>query len=283
MTNDALVLAGGGVAGIAWETGVLTGLQEAHPKLVSGLLSGTTTLLGTSAGSTVAAQLALGLPLTDLFAAQLAEASGELFVEVDLGAFVQTMAAIGAEATSPDDARRRLGAMALEADTPSTEARMAVIESRIPTVTWPDRPLLIPAVNARTGEFRVFDRESGVSLVDAVAASCAVPGIWPTVEIQGERYMDGGMRTIANADLAAGADRVLILVPGARTGPNGDALPEEELARLAPGRVHTVFADDESIAAMGQNPLDPATRRPTALAGRALGLQVAATVAEFWA
>jgi NTE family protein len=172
--------------------------------------------------------------------------------------------------------------MALEAETPSTAARMAVIEARIPTPTWPDRPLLIPGVNARTGEFRVFDRDSGVSLIDAVAASCAVPGIWPTVEIQGENYMDGGMRTVANADLAAGAERVLILVPSYPVGPLGDALPADELARLAPGRVHAVFADDASVAMMGTNPLDPATRRPTAVAGRAVGLQIADAVAEFW-
>ncbi|MCU1527335.1 MAG: hypothetical protein JWP75_1098 [Frondihabitans sp.] len=282
MKNDALVLAGGGVAGIAWEIGVLTGLQEARPEFVDQLLAPTTTLVGTSAGSTVAAQLALGLPLPDLFASQLAETTAELLVDVDLGAFLQTMTEIVAGATSPDEQRRRVGAMALAAQTSSTAARMAVIEARIPTPDWPHRPLRISGVNARTGELRVFDATSEVSLIDAVAASCAVPGIWPTVEIAGENYMDGGMRTVANADLAAGADRVLILVPGRETGPLGAALPADELASLAPGRVHSVFADEASVGAMGLNPLDPATRRPTALAGRALGLQIADVVADFW-
>ena len=53
----------------------------------------------------------------------------------------------------------------------------------------------------------VFDAASDVRLLDAVGASCAVPGIWPPVTINGRRYIDGGIRSAANADLAAGCDR----------------------------------------------------------------------------
>ena len=69
------------------------------------------------------------------------------------------------------------------------------------------------AVDARTGEFAVFDSAGDASLVDAVGASCAVPGLWPPVTIGERRFMDGGMRTVANADLAHGYERVVIVAP----------------------------------------------------------------------
>ncbi len=282
MTTDALVLAGGGVAGIAWETGVLMGIAEVDPALVAEIVAESTSLIGTSAGATVAAQLASGRALSDLFAAQVSDETAEIKVELDIAKFTAMMAD-GADADdSPEATRRRIGAIARQAETPSVAARRAVIGARLADAEWPERTLLITAIDTETGESRVFDRTSEVSLVDAVAASSAVPGIWPTVEIAGRHYMDGGMRSIANADLAKGADRVLILVPSLEQSPFGQAIPDAELEALAPARVMTVFADADSIAAMGMNPLDPASRRPSALAGRELGRRLAADVAAFW-
>lgn len=283
MAWDALVLAGGGVAGIAWETGVLLGLTEGSALIAERLAADGTRYIGTSAGSTVAAQLASGTPLQSLFDAQLAGAVQEIPVMLDLQAFGATVAQAVAGATSPEDARRRVGAFALHAETPDPAARRAVIAARLPTHEWPERSLLITAVDTATGELRVFDRTSEVDLVDAVAASCAVPGIWPTVEIGGRRYMDGGTRSGANADVAAGAERVLVLVPGPEESPLGPAIPATEREALRDARVCTVFADEDSIAAIGTNPLDPATRAPAALAGRRLGRRIADDVATLWA
>jgi NTE family protein len=109
--------------------------------------------------------------------------------------------------------RTRIGAYALAAPTVPEAERRANIAARLPSHTWPKPRLLIVAVDTATGEEYIMDRESGVSLVDAVAASCAVPGIRPPVTIAGRRYMDGGMRSTTNADLAKGYDRVLILNP----------------------------------------------------------------------
>lgn len=282
MARDALVLAGGGVAGIAWETGVLLGLTEGAPEIADRLAASTMRYIGTSAGATVAAQLASGTPVTMLFEAQIAGAVQEISVPLDLRSFGAMMAGTVAGATSPEEARQRIGSIALAAQTPSAEARRAVIEARLPSHTWPERRLLITAVDTATGALRVFDRSSGVALVDAVAASCAVPGVWPVVEIEDARYMDGGTRSAGNADLAAGAERVLILVPGPASSPLGAAIPDSELAALGDARVRTVFADQESIAALGANPLDPSTRRPAAEAGRRLGRAVARDVAELW-
>lgn len=271
------------MAGIAWETGVLLGLAEAAPQIPDRLAAGTTRYIGTSAGSTVAAQLASGTPLMTLFESQVAGTVPEISVTLDLQSFGAMMAAAVAGAASPEEARRRIGAIALSAETPDAEARHAVIEARLPSHVWPERQLLITAVDTATGALRVFDRASGVALVDAVAASCAVPGIWPVVEIGGVQYMDGGMRSVSNADLAAGAERVLILVPGPESSPLGAAIPDAELAALGDARVRTVFADADSMAAMGMNPLDPATRGPAAEAGRRLGRAVATDVTELWA
>ena len=243
MTEGALVLAGGGVAGIAWETGVLLGIQDGAPAAITKILEAQTLLVGTSAGAAVAAQLAGGTPLQELYDAQLAEESAELFVEIDLASFGAMMATAMADATSPDDARRRLGAVALQAVTPSTEARRRVIEARLAVKTWGERRLRVTAVDAETGELRIFDRNSGVGLVEAVMASCAVPGIWPVVEIDGHKYMDGGARSGSNADLAAGSDPVLVITPSTEQTPMGPAVPPAELDALAPSRVHVVYAD----------------------------------------
>jgi NTE family protein len=282
MTNGALVLAGGGVAGIAWETGVLLGIQEAQPVAAARILDSSTALVGTSAGAAVAAQLAEGSELQKLFDAQVADETSELFVQIDLVEFGATMADAAVGATSPEEVRRRLGVIALTANTPTTEARRGVIEARLSGNSWGDRSLKLIAVDAETGDFRVFGRDSGVGLVDAVMASCAVPGIWPVVEIDGHKYMDGGMRSTTNADVAKGADPVLIIIPSTEQTPMGPAVPASEFEALAPARVHVVYADAASIASFGANPLDPAARKPAALAGREVGRRVASEVAAFW-
>ena len=258
------------------------GIADVDPSLADEIIAESTSLIGTSAGSTVAAQLASGRALADLFAAQVSDEHGELKVELDLEKFGAMMSDGAAPDESPEATRRRIGAIARSAETPSATARRAVIEARLAGADWPERTLLITAIDTETGELRLFDRTSGVDLVDAVAASSAVPGIWPTVEIGGRHYMDGGMRSLANADLAAGAERVLILVPSPEQSPFGPSVPDAELEALTSKRVMTVYADADSIAAMGTNPLDPASRRPSAIAGRDRGRQVAPEVAAFW-
>jgi NTE family protein len=282
MTKNALVLAGGGLAGIAWETGVLAGVQDENPGLIQSIVSASTTFIGTSAGSTVAAQLAGGTSLSELFDRQVSAETAELSVEFDVQNLMAAMGGAMTGASSPEEVRRRIGTIALEAKTSTPAARRAAIDARLPVKEWTAQPLLIPAIDTATGDLRIFNRNSGVGLVDAVAASCAVPGIWPPVEIEGRLYMDGGVRSAANADLASGAELVLILIPGPPVSPLGPAIPEADLAALEPGRVLTIYADDASLQAIGANPLDPATRPPAARAGRELGRLVAAQIAEFW-
>jgi NTE family protein len=280
--SGALVLSGGGLAGIAWEVGVLIGIRDAAPGVFAAITDPSVTFLGTSAGSAVASQVASGTAIDELYAQQIAEETAELGAEIDLAEFQQTMGSLAAGVTSPQEFRRRVGAFAREADTVPPAVRRAVIEARLPRSDWPERRLLITAVDTVTGELRVFERDSGVGLVDAVSASCAVPGVWPTVEIDGVHYMDGGMRSTSNVDLVAGSDPILILTPSAATGPMGDAIAAADLASLGDAIVTSVFADAASLSAFGQNPLDPATRPPSAEAGRAQGRTLAPSLQSIW-
>ncbi|QHC70536.1 patatin-like phospholipase family protein [Rathayibacter sp. VKM Ac-2801] len=276
----ALVLAGGGLAGIAWELGVLRGLADASPEAARLLLDASTTFIGTSAGSAVAAQLSTGTGLDESYEAQLQEESAEIGADVD-GERLQALFAAAVEgATSPQDARRRIGTLALEAETLPEDTRRAVISARVGDADWPEQRLLITAVDTASGELRVFDRESGVGLVDAISASCAVPGVWPPVSIDGVRYMDGGVRSGSNADLAAGADWVLIVTPLPGVGtPGAGLIPTGELDALADSRVEVLYADEESVRAFGPNSLDPAVRAASARAGRAQGARLASRIA----
>ena len=196
-------------------------------------------------------------------------------------AFRQAIAEAGPDSKA---VRARIGAYALAAPTISEAERRLIIEARLPVHTWPPQRLLIVAVDTETGEEYIMDRESGVSLVDAVAASCAVPGIWPPVSIAGRRYMDGGVRSGTNADLARGYDRILILNPlGANANAFGASTASEAAALEQEGsQVLVIAADAASATAIGLNPLDPATRRPSALAGRTQGRELAASVAALW-
>ena len=269
--GHALVLGGGGVAGIAWMTGLLAGLAEAGSDI-----SGADQVIGTSAGATVAAQLGSGLSLSELFARQVDPAlqSRELMAEVNWERFAADLQPYMDGAATQDEMLRGFGRFALEADTVQEDERRAVIESRLPSRDWPLTPTRLVAVDCTSGELAAFEASSGVSLVDAVAASCAVPGIWPPVTIAGRRYMDGGVRSGDNADLAAGAERVIVISPLGMDSPLPSPMPlREVLAALKDGgaSVTVISPDEASVAAIGTNPLDPATRVPAAMAGRAQG------------
>ncbi|OBF25175.1 patatin [Mycobacterium kubicae] len=283
-TRRALVLAGGGIAGIAWETGVLRGIADESPAAARLLLE-SEVLVGTSAGSAVAAQISSGCSLGELFDRQLAETSAEIDPGVDIDAITDLF--LTALHTAPGETRdkatqlQRIGAVALATETVSEALRRDVIAQRLPSHDWPQRVLRITAIDTATGEFVVFDRDSGVPLVDAVAASCAVPGAWPPVTIADRRYMDGGVNSSVNLGVADDCDQAVLLVPGAADAPSpfGPG-PAGEIAAFG-GATFAVFADEDSLAAFGSNPLDPRCRIGSATAGRAQGRREAAALATF--
>jgi NTE family protein len=283
VTKSGLVLAGGGLAGIAWETGILCGIADVAPDTARRLLA-SDVLLGTSAGSTVAAQVSSGESLDELFARQVGEAPYELDSGVDVDdiaeLFIGAMADPGA---TKQQKLQRIGATALAAGTVAEPVRREVIVNRLPSHVWPQRVLRITAIAIATGELVVFDGDSGVELIDAVAASCAVPGAWPPVTIGARRYMDGGVGSTMNLSAADDCDAVVVLIPSGEFSPSpfGDGTVAELAA--FPAAKLAIYADDASLAAFGRNPLDPACRIPSARAGREQGRLVAAPVAEFMA
>ena len=196
--TSALVLGGGGITGIAWELGILHGLAEAGIDL-----TGADTVVGTSAGSVVGAQLGSGLSLADLYASQLEPPDAELGGRLSRIAALKLLPPYVLPGSGRDKLAR-VGRVARAAHAPGSVDREGVIRSRLPVHDWPARDLRITAVDTESGEFTVFTRDSGVDLVSAVAASCAVPTVWPPVEIAGRTYMDGGMRSTANVDVAKG-------------------------------------------------------------------------------
>lgn len=272
----ALALGGGGVTGVAWETGLLLGLVEAGVDL-----STADVFVGTSAGSVVAAQLTSGRPLEELYAAQVAPASGEIAARMSGAALVRFLVAM-AWPGDQQRARARLGRAALQTKTVPEAERRAVIARRLPNHDWPRQRLLITAVDADTGAATVFDRDSGVSLVDAVAASCAVPLVWPPVTINGRRYIDGGVRSVTNVDLARGCERVVVLAPTTAALRRSDR-PAAQVSTLGEGvRSVIISPDTASRAAIGPNVLDPARRAASAQAGRAQAAGVADQVRAVW-
>jgi NTE family protein len=283
-SRRALVLAGGGVAGIAWETGVLRGIEDESPAAARLLLE-SDVLVGTSAGSTVVAQLGSGRGLDVLFDRQTAEASAEIDPGVDIEAitelFLDALQQPRDGTWNKTSSLARIGAVALATETVPEAVRREVIAQRLPSHEWPDRVLRVTAIDTATGEFVVFDRQSGVGLIDAVAASCAVPGAWPPVTIAGRRYMDGGVNSAVNVNVADDCDVAVVLVPAGADAPSpfGPG-PAAEIAAFS-GRTCTVFADDDSLAAFGANPLDPRCRAGSATAGRAQGRREAAAIARF--
>jgi NTE family protein len=277
----ALVLAGGGVAGIAWEIGVLRGIEDVDPQVLTSL-RGADVVIGTSAGAAVGAQITSGAPIDDLYSAQLSEHSSELEVELNLEELMARFAAAAAGADGPEDMRRRIGALALETPTVTEATRRVAIAGRLPEHSWPQGALLLTAIDAETGQLEVFTKDSGVDLVDAVAASCAVPGVWPPVTVNGRRYIDGGARSGANADLAQGCDRVLVVTPSQPAVPQPWGNLEDEIHQLAPAEVHVIYADDVAVAAFGTNPLSPSSRGPAAREGQRIGRAEAAAVRSFW-
>src|SRR5262245_46002271 len=189
-----------------------------------------------------------GRPLAELYEGQLAQRGHEIAARIRLGTLARY--ALAAAVRDPQRGRARLGAMALAARTPTEAERRAVLESRIMVGDWPQRRLQVTAVAADDGEFVVFDRDSRVALIDAVGASCAVPGVWPPVTINGRRYIDGGMRSPANVDLAAGYDRVVVIAPIAQAFRRQMRIVAQVAALPAGTRSEVVIPDEAARQAI---------------------------------
>jgi NTE family protein len=286
----ALVLGGAGSAGNAWLIGVIAGLFESGLDVTAADL-----IIGTSAGSTAAAQITSGIAPNELLAGILSATTqrptspvGSIGPAPD---HLERMSAVIDAAKDAADMRRRMGVAALEADTTSDDSLQtqwrATAAARLRTQDWPQQRLLIPAVDAQTGEPVVFDRHSGVDLVDAVAASTSNGfGVAP-YSIGANRYINGGYRRNENADLAAGYARVLVLSPfGGRSrhppewGMNLSTQVDE--LRAGGSKVEMIFPHSSSEHMFGANAMDTSLRPAAARAGYGQGRALVERLTEFW-
>jgi NTE family protein len=286
MTKRALVLGGGGSVGIAWETGVAAGLADGGVDVQTADL-----FVGTSAGSVVGSMLAYGLDPRQLLALQAAM-GGQNQAQNDLAPKdpQALMAVMGMLMNAQElnlEMRRELGAMALQAETMPEEVWVGYMGRLLGGQTeWPERRLMLTAVDAANGEFEVWDRYSSVPLYVAVASSCTVPGLFPPVSINGKRYMDGGMRSGTNADLAKGHDAVLVVAPmGAEVhGFAYRALVREiEDLRQAGAAVAAIQPDLAALKAFGPNMMDASRVAEAAAEGERQGREAAERVKAMWA
>ena len=210
-----LVLGGGGTVGIAWEIGVLAGLADAlgwDPDSAA-------VIVGTSAGAVNGALLRQGRTLDELVGVQRSEGD--------------RLAGVGSVAPADPEGmmevfRRWASVERMDAATARTVAGLAATTSGVPeqrwvanfesllrSGDWPAGDLRITGVSCRRGERVVWTAASSVPLVRAVAASCAVPGLFPPVAIGDDRYVDGGLWSGSNADVVAGEplDAVVFVGP----------------------------------------------------------------------
>lgn len=294
--SKAVVLGGGGPVGVAWEIGLAAGLEEGGVRLLDADY-----FVGTSAGSIVGAMLAYGRPTAELLATQHVITPGEAPAGTVDGAFdlaplIQQFIKLYTSDAPPQQLRAEIGQFALHAKVAMTEDEWLATFSRSEVVAmdaWPAKPYTCTAVDAESGEFVTWSKESNVPLARAIASSCCVPGIFPPITINGRRYIDGGMKSATNAELGAGYDRVIIVnvTGGMERAAAFPALAERakkrmdaELAAITSkgGEVAMILPDDESRAAMGTNLMDFKRRGEIADSGARQGRLEAARLREFW-
>lgn len=237
-----LVLGPGGVVGTAWLAGLAQGLRSSGVDLGDADL-----IVGTSAGAIIGAMLATGEDLSRLSTARPSSSGGPSRIE-------EVFAVL---ASGAPDALRQVGAIALATDTGPEEGHLSAIGALVTARAWPSTPLLIPAIDTATGEPVVWDAASGAPLLAAVASSCAVPGVFPPITVNGSRYMDGAFRAGSNADLAHEARSVVLIEPLAHLFPS--APPAEGVVAVAP--------DADSLRAFGTDLHDGAAWVPSYQAG----------------
>ncbi|MEO8541235.1 MAG: patatin-like phospholipase family protein [bacterium] len=295
MPTRALVLGGGGPVGIAWETGLAAGLTESGVDVSQADL-----IIGTSAGSAVGAQLAMGRTPQQMFAAVSADAgssrpgptranTGEGGAPPNLLPLMELMQKSLREDVDPTEVRKELGAFALQAKTMSEEQFIATFGKILATSEgWPAKKYTCTAVDALTGEFQAWGNDSGVPLSRAVASSCSVPGVYPPITINGRRYIDGGMRSATNADLAKGYETVIVVAVTSNVeGPMADVSrkrleAELDVLRDSGSAVVLVTPDADSRQSFGPNLMDFTRRGGAAEAGLAQGRAEAARLSGAW-
>ncbi|MGV9671841.1 MULTISPECIES: patatin-like phospholipase family protein [unclassified Gordonia (in: high G+C Gram-positive bacteria)] len=263
ISPTTVVLGGGGLAGIGWLTGVLAALEESG----GFRLTDAARVIGTSAGSATAAAILQSGSATTQFDTMVRRSrrSAELTPTADVVTTLTSFVEISTSTDSDDGKVARFVELSRSMAGVEPDARRAAIESRLTDDTWPSS-LAVTAMRA-DGRRVVFTAADGVNLVDAITASCAVPGLWPAVTIGDATYVDGGVLSITNADLAEPNARTLVLAPVPEDPQN--ATPAVAAVLAAAG---VITPSQRTVVGFGTDPFDPEVRGVAAVLGYEDGL-----------
>ncbi len=273
MAERVVCLGAGAVTGGAWQLGVVWGLAE------EGIdLAGADRIIGTSAGALIGAHLALGRPPQE---------AAELLLGLPVsGRMVRpaTLARLGAAQVWPSrrHALTWLGRAALRSgwSRERGEEWVASLGEGLAGVEWPAR-LVVVAVDALSGRPAYFTAASGVPLEQAIAATCALPGVFPPVLIEGRPHFDGALRSLVNLDLAVGASSVVAVAPFTASA-RPHRRPHEQAKLLAGSRVTLLQPDRAARRVMGLDPVRTTRSDAVLAAGREFGRRHAEAVREVW-
>ena len=292
--NRALVLGGGGPVGEAWEYGIIAGLAQKGVDLSHNDL-----IIGTSAGSVVGARLAIGRPADLMKPEALAPPEGPPPPRAstpasappppDLSMLTRKFQEMASGKRPLEQIRAEIGAWALKAHPVVTEDQfVASFVRRFPEKEWPRRSFECTAIDATNGSLRVWNKDSGVALARAVASSCAFPGVFAPVAIDGHRYMDGGIRSVTNADLAKGYATIVVVAPTLgqtdEIGLRYSTLLDNEVKTLRDNgsKVAVIAPDAASLKAFGPTLTDSSRRIAAAEAGLMQGRAAADKIRPAW-
>ncbi len=285
MAGLGLLVGGGGSVGIAWENGVLAGLVDA----IGFEPAKSTVIVGTSAGSSVGADMAVGKDPHDALAADSDPGNPRRDLpppDLEKGAFAEIIALMLSPGAGAPETVARVAEIARAAKTVLSEDQFVAMFTRtVGTDEWPDVDFRPTATTCSSGKPRFWTAADGVPLSRAVASSCAIPGYFPTVSHAGEHYMDGARgpryhtRIVKDLEL----DSALFVGPKIAIPRVSEMLVEDMAALEATGvQVHTILGS-ERLDALGLNLMDY-SKRPEALeCGLADGADHAAMVKELLA
>ena len=282
MSGFGLLLSGGGSVGIAWENGILAGLVDA----IGFEPAKSTVIVGTSAGSAVGADMALGKNPHDALALDRDRVNPRRELpppDLERGAFAEVIALMLSPAAGTPETVARIAEIARDADTALSEDQfVAMFKRTVGTDEWPDVDFRPTATACSTGRPKFWTAADGAPLSRAVASSCAIPGYFPTVSHAGEHYMDGARgpryHTGIVKDLAL--DAALFLGPKIAIASVSEMLIEDMAALAATGvRVHTILGS-ERLDALGLNLMDYSKRPAAFECGLADAADHAAAVEE---
>ncbi|WP_280402554.1 patatin-like phospholipase family protein [Nocardia carnea] len=268
-TTIALVLGGGGPVGIAWLAGLAQGLRTAGIDLARA-----DRIIGTSAGAVVGTAIAAGSDLSTLLTPRPTAAVAPAH---DFGPLLEIAALLRAVDQDRALVLQRVGELALGAKTGDPATHLERIGALVDFADWPDHDLVVTSIDIGSGALTAWTRDDPATLVQALAASTSVPGVFPPIEIGGRHYIDGGVRSTINADLAAGYDAVVILEPLAHVYPRTRADRELSAARQV-----SITPDEAAVAAFGPDLFAGAALGPSYESGLRQADAAAGELREFW-